>query len=172
MKNESDDSDYHSRDYPLHEDMSFQVKVWTFERLGWYVLVLVVVLAMLGLFSRGPLSAREVKASDGKISVEYELFHRNGSVNPMKINVLGAPGATVELELKGELLEGFSVETMQPEPVRASSGGQGMRLFLQTDTEGRASIYLTLRGDGLGLFKTRITSPGAITVSLDQFIYP
>jgi hypothetical protein len=34
------------------------------------------------------------------------------------ISVIGAPDAKVELELSGALLEGFSIETLQPEPVR------------------------------------------------------
>eukprot|EP01030_Chromulinospumella_sphaerica_P012881 gene12881-12669_t len=45
------------------------------------------------------------------------MFHRNGSTNPMKISVSGVPESTVELELTGEIMEGFSIETLQPEPV-------------------------------------------------------
>jgi hypothetical protein len=164
--------DYRSRDYPVREDMVYQAKVWRLERWGWYSLVLVVLLALAGLFSRGPLSTREARGNDARISVEYERFHRNGSSNPMKISVMGTPDSTAQLELLGELLDGFSIETMQPEPVRASSGGQGIKLWLQTDHEGRASIYLTLRGDGLGPFSTRLISPGAQTVFVNQFILP
>lgn len=58
MNDESSHSDFHSRDYPVREDMAYQVKVWRFERWGWYTLVLLILLALLGLFSRGPLSTR------------------------------------------------------------------------------------------------------------------
>lgn len=172
MSDDARESDLKSRDYPIREDMAYQVKVWRFERWGWYGLVLVVLLGLAGLFSRGPLSAREAHGSDGKISVEYQLFHRNGSSNAMKISVVGVPDSTTELELVGELMDGFSIETMQPEPVRASSGGQGLKLWLPTDKEGRASVYLTLRGDGLGLFSTRLKSPGAQAVNFIQYILP
>ena len=111
--------------------MVYQTKVWRFERWGWYSLVLVVLLALAGLFSRGPLSTRVTSRKRRPGSVcEYEVFHRNGSSNPMKISVMGAPDSTAELELLGELLDGFSIETMLPEPVRASSGGQGIKLWL------------------------------------------
>jgi len=172
MDNDSRNTDYHSRDYPVREDMAYQVKVWRFERWGWYILVVLVLLALLGLFSRGPLSTREDRGSDGKVRVQYEKFHRNGSSNPMKVSVIGTPNATIELELAGELLEGFSIESMQPEPLHAVSAAQGMKLWLQADPQGRASLYLTLRGDGLGLFRSRIASPGATPVNLDQFIFP
>ncbi|WP_161599969.1 hypothetical protein [Pseudomonas sp. MPC6] len=38
MNDESDHTDYRSRDYPVREDMVHQVKVWRFERWGWYVI--------------------------------------------------------------------------------------------------------------------------------------
>ncbi|SED65477.1 Protein of unknown function [Pseudomonas frederiksbergensis] len=83
MNDESGHTDYHSRDYPVREDMAHQVKVWQFERWGWYFLALVVLLALLGLFSRGPLSTRDVQGDDGKVRVQYERFHRHGSTNPI-----------------------------------------------------------------------------------------
>lgn len=172
MNDESGHTDYHSRDYPVREDMTHQVKVWRFERWGWYTLVLLVLLALLGLFSRGPLSTRDVHGDDGKVRVQYERFHRHGSSSPMQISVNGAPNATVELELTEGLLDGFNIETLQPQPLRAFSAGQGMRLWVQTDAQGQATLYLTLRGDGLGLFRSRIASPGALPVNLDQFIFP
>ena len=172
MSDDARRTDYHSREYPVREDMAYQVKVWRFERWGWYILVILVLLALLGLFSRGPLSSREDHGIDGKIRVQYEMFHRNGTSTPMKLSVLGPPDATVELELSGELLDGFTIETLQPEPIRASSAGEGMKLWLQTDAQGRATLYLTLRGDGLGLFHSRIASPGAAPVNLNQFIFP
>jgi hypothetical protein len=100
------------------------------------------------------------------------MFHRNGSTNSMKISVNGAPESTVELELAGDILEGFSIETLQPEPACARSSAQGIRLWVQTDTQGQAELFVTLRGDGLGLFHSRIVLPGSNDVKLAQFIFP
>lgn len=172
MKTDRDHPDLQSRDYPVREDMAYQAKVWRFERGGWYVLVLLVVLGLLGLFSRGVISTREVSSDDGHLHAEYEMFHRNGSTNAMKINLSGKPDATLELDIGGELLEGFSVETLQPQPLRSRNSAQGMRLWLQADGQGQATLYLTLRGDGLGLFRSRIESPGSTGVELVQFIFP
>ena len=172
MSDKGSHDDYKNRDYPVREDMACQIKVWRFERCGWYVLELLVVLGLCGMFSRGPMSSRDVKGSDGRLRVQYEVFHRNGSTNPMVISVIGAPDAMVELELSGALLDGFSIESMLPEPGRASSVGEGMKLWLQADAQGRANLYMTLRGDGLGLFSTRVSSPGAAPVAMDQFIFP
>jgi hypothetical protein len=81
---ESGPTDFHSRDYPVHEDMAYQVKVWRFERWGWYVLVMSDFAGdCWGCFHDGPISSRDVHGGDGKVRVQYEMFHRNGSSNPM-----------------------------------------------------------------------------------------
>lgn len=172
MSDERDHPELRSRDYPIREDMVYQLKVWRFERAGWYMLVLVVALGLVGMFSRGLISSRDVRSDDGKISVEYEMFHRNGSTNSMKISVNATPNTAVELELAGQLLKGFSIETLQPEPLRSRSSSEGIRLWLQTDLDGQATIYITLRGDGVGFFRSRIASPGTNGVKLEQFIFP
>jgi hypothetical protein len=172
LSDDRDPQELRSRSYPIREDMAYQLKVWRFERVGWYVLVLVVVLGLVGVFSRGLISSRDVSSDDGKIRVEYEMFHRNGSTNPMKISVHATPDSTVELALAGQLLEGFSIETLQPEPLRSRSSSQGIKLWLQTDLDGQATLYLTLRGDGLGFFRSQIASPGTHGVKLEQFIFP
>ncbi|WP_225930804.1 hypothetical protein [Pseudomonas siliginis] len=107
MKHDADHPDLRSRQFPVQEDMAYQLKVWRFERIGWYLLVLCMLLGLLGLFSRGVLSSQEARSDDGKVQVEYEMFHRNGSTNPLKLSVHTAPEATVELDIGGEMLDGF-----------------------------------------------------------------
>ncbi|MFI8395872.1 hypothetical protein CXF97_00870 [Pseudomonas sp. Choline-02u-1] len=172
MKDDTDHPDLRSRQFPVQEDMAYQLKVWRFEHIGWYLLVVCMLLGLLGLFSRGVLSSQDARSADGRVQVEYEMFHRNGSTNPLKLSVHVAPEATVELDIGGELLDGFSIETLQPAPVRMRSSKQGMRLWLQADAQGQATLYLTLRGDGLGLFRSHIRMPGSSDVKLNQFIYP
>lgn len=49
-----DHSDLHNRHYPVEEDMALQRRVWRFERIGWYALLLLIGLSLAGLFSKGP----------------------------------------------------------------------------------------------------------------------
>ena len=172
MSEDSDHSDLKSREHPIQEDMAYQLKVWRFERVGWYVLVLVMLMGLLGVFSRGLVSSRDVLSGDGKLRVEYEMFHRNGSTNSMKISVSATPNSAVELDLAGQFLDGFSIETLQPAPLHSRSFSQGIKLWVSTDLDGQATLYITLRGDGLGFFRSHITSPGTKGVRLDQFIFP
>jgi hypothetical protein len=45
-----------SRNVPVRENMALQIRGWQIERLGWYGLLLLMALALAGLFSKGPLS--------------------------------------------------------------------------------------------------------------------
>lgn len=171
MSNHTEPEDLRSREFPVREDMAYQLKVWRFERVGWYVLVLLVILTLLGLFSRGPLSSRDVQSSDGRLGVKYEFFHRNGSNNAMILHLKGTPGAVLEVELGGDWLEGFDVQGLQPHPLRSTSVGQGMKVWVPADAEGKASLYLSLVSTGLGVYHSRIAMPGS-AVSFDQFIFP
>ncbi|MCP2072536.1 UNVERIFIED_ORG: hypothetical protein J2Y77_001972 [Pseudomonas lini] len=172
MPHSTEPEDFHSRVFPVREDMDYQLKVWRFERVGWYILVLLVVLTLLGLFSRGPLSSRDLQSRDGSLGVEYETFNRNGSTNPMIVHMKGQPNAVLEVALDGAWLQGFEVQTLQPQPVRAASAGQGMRFWVQADAQGQASLYLSLLGQGLGIYHGRLAMPGGASLSFDQFIFP
>lgn len=100
------------------------------------------------------------------------MFNRNGSSNAMRISLAGSPESTIELEVAGELWDGFIIETLHPQPLRARSSEQGMRLLVQLDRQGQAVLLLTLRAEGLGLFRSRIASAGSGSVDINQFIFP
>ncbi|HKS12719.1 MAG TPA: hypothetical protein VJS90_06725, partial [Pseudomonas sp.] len=83
--------EHHARQYPVSEDMRMQRRVWRFERLGWYGLLVVVGLTLAGLFGNGPLSDRTANSADGRVQVEYARFSRNGAGEQLRIRVKGRP---------------------------------------------------------------------------------
>lgn len=56
---------------------------WRLQQLGWAVMALIVVLALLGVFSTGPLSWSSTTAADGTVEVQYQRFVRNGGDNTL-----------------------------------------------------------------------------------------
>ncbi len=170
MTDQYEQDDHRSRQFPVREDMAFQHKVWRFERVGWYVLVLLVILTLLGLFSRGPLSSRELQSRDGSLGVEYEAFHRNGSTNAMVIRLKGQPNAVLEVELGGDWLEGFEVQALQPAPIHSAGAGQGMTLRVQADERGRPACICHCSAKGSALI-TAASPPPAVprSVSISSF---
>jgi hypothetical protein len=166
------EQEMHDRQFPIEEDIVQQRQIWRFERIGWYALLVIVLLTLCGLFSHGPLSSTQAVSAQQDLSVEYERFHRSGAVNSMVVRAKGKAGQPLTLFISEAMLDGFSVESMQPQPLSSSAGRHGLRLTLAADEQGEAALYLTWRSDGIGLFKSRIGIEGGGQVSLSQFIYP
>ncbi|MDQ0703767.1 hypothetical protein QF043_002559 [Pseudomonas sp. W3I7] len=164
--------DLHSRNYPVDEDMVLQRKVWCFERVGWYGLVALIGLTLAGVFSKGPLSSAESRSADGQLRVEYQRFLRNGSSDELIVHLQGKPREPVEVEINGELLRGFEIEMLQPQPLKASAAGEGVRLWVLSDDAGQAIVHLTVHSDGVGSFTTRVSLPTGASLGFSQFIYP
>lgn len=160
------------RPYPIEEDPIHQRRLWRFERVGWCGLCLVVLLAMLGLFSEGPLSHKQIRNAEGTLLVQYQRFVRNGASSQLLLQARGAPSKPLELVLAGDLLEGFSIETIQPAPQLSSSAGQGVQLDVQPDSHGTVRVHLTLRNAGVGLYREEVGIAGGEPVRFTQVIYP
>jgi hypothetical protein len=166
------ETEMRNRQHPVKEDLDLQRKIWRFERVGWYLLLAVVVLTLCGLFSRGLLSSTQAVSSAQNLTVDYERFHRNGSMDSMVIHAKGLQGRPITLLLNTAMMDGFSVESMQPLPIKSLGSRDGIRLTLETDKQGEASLYITWRSDGIGIFKSLVGIDGGDQVSFSQFIYP
>lgn len=149
-----------------------QKRVWRFERVGWYVLVIIVLLALAGLFGDGPLSDAEVVSQDGRLKVEYQRLSRSGTTDNLFITIQGSPGQPVMVELEGPLLREASIETMQPEPLVSISHGPALRLQLGTSKGGMATLYLTLRSEHVGSLEGVVRSGSNTEVHFSTFLYP
>ncbi|WP_082056546.1 hypothetical protein [Pseudomonas sp. 10-1B] len=149
-----------------------QQRVWRFERVGWYVLVVIVLLALAGLFGNGPLSDAEVVSQDGRVKVEYQRLSRSGTTDSLFITVQGPPGQPVMVELEGTLLRQASIETLQPEPLVSMSHGPALLLQLGTSNDGMATLYLTLRSEHVGILEGIVRAGSNSAVHFSTFLYP
>ncbi|MFB4394253.1 MULTISPECIES: hypothetical protein [unclassified Pseudomonas] len=149
-----------------------QQRVWRFERVGWYVLVAIVILALAGLFGKGPLSDAKAVSQDGRVQVEYQRISRSGTTDSLFITVQGAPGQPVEVQLGGSLLRDASIETLQPEPQQSKSDGKALLFKLGTSQDGVATLYLTLRSEHVGTLQGTVRAGATSTVRFSTFLFP
>jgi hypothetical protein len=164
--------EFTNRTYPVAENMQRQERAWAVERVGWYGLMLIVLLTLLGLFSKGPLSSMDVVSADGTLRVEYERFSRNGAQDTMIITARGQPGQTLDVTVGARLLEGVTLEAVHPLSAPAHSQGRDLLIPVRADQNGIATLYLTLRSDGVWLYRSDITLSSGAHVAVPRFIYP
>ncbi|WP_349572664.1 hypothetical protein [Azotobacter salinestris] len=163
--------DFAPRNYPITDQIAFQRRTWRFERIGFGVLLILVALALSGLFSGGPLSQQSSSSPERRLSVEYERFLRNGASSRVVLVARTRPAARATLRLDQAFLRAHTVESLQPQPLFARSYDGGLELVGQADEQGRLSIYLTIRPDSLGLVRNSAWFEGERVV-FTQFIYP
>lgn len=158
-----------SRTYPVKEDMAFQWRMWTVERVGRYGLCLLLLLTLAGLFSRGPLSWATLELTHA--TLEYDRFLRNGSHTDVTLD-LHAPGAarTVAV-LGGEALDAISLESIHPQAESMRTVRDGLELTFRADDTGHTRAHLSLGVNGLGLQRAYLRV-GDDTVPFWIFIFP
>lgn len=160
------------REGPIQEDIALQRKRWRFERAGFIGLLVIVALALAGMFSTGPLSDTVATSADGRLAVHYQRFSRNGAQDDLVIEAHGQPGEMMRVALSSHWLKGMSIEGLNPQPAPLTSQGRDLLIPMLADADGLATLYLTVRCDGVGLYRGAFVLQGAQSVATAKFIYP
>jgi hypothetical protein len=163
--------DFRSRDYPVDDNIAFQRKLWKLERVGWLLLLGLMVFALLGLFSRGPLSTQQRMTADEALQLHYQRFQRQDASDTLRVTLRGAPGETQHLLLEAPFFDTHNIETIQPQPLAAASEYGGLKLTVRLDPEGQASVHFGLRPQRIGPVHHRVRV-GNQQLTFWQFIYP
>jgi hypothetical protein len=90
----------------------------------------------------------------------------------MVIRVQSQPLKPVSVVISNKMLEGFSIESIQPQPDRSLGTSKGLQLDSQTDDKGQVTFYINWRSEGVGLFESAIAVNGGGHIPVTQFIYP
>jgi hypothetical protein len=151
--------------------MSLQRRLWRVERLGWGALVLLVLLTVLGLFSKGPLSEAEVASADADLRVRFERFERNGAASELVVHARSGADGKVVLGIDGDFLRSFTVESLQPPPLSSRSRGEGAEYLFAADDQGWVTAHFSLRAQRFGVSHSSVSAAGD-TLPIAQFIYP
>lgn len=166
------EEEFASRRYPIVENMPSQRSMWRFERIGWWVLVLLVLLTLAGLFSDGPLSGVRASTASGDLRLEYQRFERYGAVTGLVARIRAGEGGRAVLFLGGDFLRSFTVESIQPEPAISRGRGSGIAFEFENDGQGWLEVQLSLRPKTVGPSRSSAASPPGETLQFSQFIYP
>lgn len=159
----------------LDQKLDFQEKAWRVERIGWGVLTLVALLALLGLFGTGPLSSAVAGSDDEGLVVDYERFIRHDGEVSLDIEV--APqhvtGGQIELWISTDYIDDFLVESVSPQPdeVRAE-GDRQVYVFLAEEPDAPARISFSFSPDRMGRYSGEIGIVDGPAVSFGQLSYP
>lgn len=152
-------------------EQQFHEREWTVQRVGWAVLVLLLLLAMAGAFGSGPLAARTISVGDS--TIEIDRFVRYNARSQWRI----VPGATrsgaeqLRIALDAQFAESYEIASITPEPERMSLSGS--ELVLEFDARNATgSIVFHVQPNDFGWREGAIRIGDSPPVAVNQLVYP
>ncbi len=153
-------------DLELNEEIKLHEKGWVIQRVGWVILLLVVLAGAVGVFGSGFLSKRSPVA--GGIKVEYERFFRYET--EMKILVQSSAEPITTISFPQSYLKDFRLIRFVPEPHYNQSTPADVLYYFQGGQNQIVSVYLIPKDYGPVKGDMRVNNNHII--HLDHFIYP
>jgi hypothetical protein len=162
-------------DLEIAEDLKFEKRQWTVERIGLLVMVAFIVAAILGAFGKGVFSKKIIEAADNSLSMEFDRFARLDAQTDLKLQVANKGSADPELRLwlDREYMSGFEVKEIYPEPERMDlNAGRTTFVYRVSKQDGPLLIHLILEPNEVGFFDGLAGLEGGDPISFRQFVYP
>jgi hypothetical protein len=159
----------------IDQDLEFQRRMWVVQRVGWAAMVLIVVLALLGLFATGPLSSAATETSDGALQIEHGRFARHEALTTLELAVgpQAVANSQVQVRASQSFLDTYSIEQIVPEPDSVALESDGVTwTFSVGELAGPGQITLLVRPERIGFQRSEIGLAGGQTLSFRQLIYP
>lgn len=159
----------------IDQDMDFQRRAWLVQRIGWVVMALIVLAALLGLFGTGPFSHTTAGAIDGPLRLEYSRFSRYKSPSMLRIHF--APGLVrenqVRLWFSQPYLEALEIEHITPEPSAVEISGDRLIYTFEVADVGQSNVVTYYaQSDKIGSVMGQIGVVDGPALTFNQLFYP
>lgn len=162
-------------DLEIGQDLKFQRREWTIQRIGWVVMALIAVAALLGLFGGGPLSEGSASAEDGSLELAHARLDRKRSPSELRLTIAGgtAQDGEVRVWLALPYLAGVEIQQIQPEPEQVEAGADRLvYVFRVSDPNQPAEVVFQLEHGTFGLKTGRVGLDGGPELEFRQLVYP
>ena len=161
-----------SDDLELAEHIAFQQKEWVVQRIGWGVMLLLVIAAAAGMLGSGPISRTSSSDPEGLLSVEYQRFGRLETTGQLRVGVRGGAGGEAEVWISNRYLRRMEIERIMPEPRGTRLEPDRQVFVFEIAGSGQGEIVFHLRPMAVGRAGGQVGLAGGPALELSQFVYP
>jgi hypothetical protein len=162
--------------FEIDEDMEFERRSWRWQRVGWAVILLILLSALLGLFGTGWLDSAVAGQPGSQLWVEYDRFGRlQAETTRLQIHLGPGTGASgkVRIWLNHEYMESVRVTSLTPQPESVEDGPDRFTyVFNVPDASQPTLVIFRLEPDKMGRVTGVVGLEGGASLSFKQFIYP
>jgi hypothetical protein len=160
-------------DLELEENMEAQRRLWTIQRIGRAIALLLLALGLAGAFGGGPLSHHT--ASSGGCSVEYERIGYRATPQEYRFKLAPevARSGKIRVSFDTEALSPLRLEQIVPEPTTTRLKADGILFeFDVEEGEGHRELRFLFQSDVAWMHTTRIDIESCPTLRLEQLFLP
>lgn len=151
---------YHS--FIPSEDLSFQQRFWRVQRIGWAVMALIVVAAVLGLLgSAGFLN--NATRSTSSLQVQYRPIVRRDTATTYLITFQGQQGSQRQLLIAERLFKQADVRSVSPQPKSVTLVNGFYRYSFASDDDGKLAPVVISAWPG-----NTVVGPISFQIGTDQ----
>ncbi|HNE88283.1 MAG TPA: hypothetical protein PKL68_05070 [Actinomycetota bacterium] len=154
-------------DLEIPDESAFLARERRVERVGWMVVLVLMIAAATGLLGAGPASW--ATASAGMVAVDYSRVVHHQTEEDLTI-VFPVSGEDVAVELRGGWVEAATIRGLTPEPSEQLSVPGGVRYQLPAGP-GRGRFTVAFRMDRVGLVSGEVVVDGR-RVDVRQLVLP
>jgi len=156
--------------------IGYQRGEWVAQRIGWGVMTLIVLAAVLGLLGdTGPLARAAAESPDGSLRVEYTRIehHHSPSILIVTVSPDVVTAGEVRLWIDADYVANLSIDTIIPEPEGVEVGPDRVVYgFTVSEHYAPFEIVFNHEQDGYWWNQGKIGIEGGGVVELRQVVLP
>lgn len=152
-------------EFEIDEHIDLQEKGWVIQRIGWIMIIAVMIAGGLGLFGSGWISNQT--SSVGNIKAEFERFFRYET----EMKILVESGEHISsISFPQQYLKDFRIIHFVPEPENNNTSDNEVKYNFLAGQNKIVSVYLVPKT--YGSIKGSMEVNETTVLNLDHFIFP
>lgn len=153
--------------------MPFTHRLWFVQRWAVPVLVLLLVLALLGVFGYGVLAQGQSGEKGEPLWLTYDSLAQMQAPTVVTAHIAQVNGEEVEIWIDDQFLDAAKIDRIQPEPAESTfDNGRIVYRFPAEKDVREAAIYFRYTPTKAGTIESRIGIVGGPERSFSVFVYP
>ena len=162
-------------DLEIDQDLQFQRREWTLQRVGWVLMLLTILAGLAGVFGRGAVAHAVAGEPGDPLRLEYDRFVRRHADEQMTLVI--APNAVSDgrarVHFDSSLIGGIEVRRFTPEPDREEATPDGVvATFLLGDEPASHRIRVDYEPSGYWSARGAISIDRRAPLQVHLVIYP
>lgn len=153
----------------IDQALTFQRRFGRVQRVAWWLLALVPVASVAGLFGDGLFSEATAGSAPAGGTVTYERSGRLSADTELELE-FARPSRTTDVAISRAFLDRYATSEIRPEPLRVRTLADAVVFTFAASAGGRATFLL--QPDAIGSSSGTVTFGDGSPVRVKQLVFP